>query len=74
MSHETIIAHITACSERTNADPRSHTSRIVGDCWPGGDARTEPGALGWVARWRPAKLGAELPACSCPAPHCSVCN
>jgi hypothetical protein len=48
---------------------------IVATCWPGGTAdRTEPAALGWLRRWRPATADLVLPACSCAGGRCAVCN
>jgi len=43
--------------------------------WPGGSRdRSEPVALEWVRRWGPRRIGALLPACSCTAGRCRVCN
>lgn len=43
--------------------------------WPGGVADSaRPAAHAWLSRWRPARIGAPLPACSCPRGHCAVCN
>jgi len=75
MPDDPIRDHIEATTNRPERETRRLTSRIVASCWPGGAAdRTEPAALNWVRRWRPATAGAELPACSCSGGHCPVCN
>ena len=68
--------HIEATAHRPECETRRLTSHIVARCWPGGEAdHTEPAALSWVRRWRPATAGTELPVCSCSAGgHCPVCN
>lgn len=49
--------------------------RILADCWPGGSSdRVVPIALSWLRHWRPAKVGAGLPVCTCAAGRCRVCN
>jgi hypothetical protein len=49
--------------------------RIQLTYWPGGEGdRTEPSGRGWLQRWRPARSGAALPACSCTQGRCAVCN
>jgi len=73
-----------------NDDPRDHISDIAGRsasetghlaarmqriCWPGGSAdRSEPAAIAWVRRWRPARAGAPVPLCSCAQGRCVMCN
>ncbi len=62
-------------SARSTADARRLGDRLVGACWPGGPAdSTSPAALGWVARWRPEKLGATLPGGDCRGGRCGTCN
>lgn len=58
------------------ADARRHrgAERLLSGCWPGGGDRTEPVALNWLRRWRPARSATPLPQCSCRAGHCAVCN
>jgi hypothetical protein len=69
MDQDDLRRHIEA------ATPLGLTSRIVHACWPGGaEDRTDRAALHWVRRWRPERLGAALPACSCAAGRCPVCN
>jgi hypothetical protein len=75
MSDDSIEAHIAAAAGRTERETRRLTSRVVARCWPGGGAdRTEPAALAWISRWHPARAAAALPACSCSAGRCPVCN
>jgi hypothetical protein len=51
------------------------TARLLHACWPGGPHdRTERAALQWLRRWRPERLGAALPVCSCATGRCTVCN
>jgi len=71
MADDPINAHITACSPRSEAEL---TARMLEACWPGGADRSQPGALSWLSRWRPGRSEATLPACTCPAGHCPVCN
>lgn len=50
-------------------------SAATRECWPGGsEDRTEPAALYWLRQWRPAQALATLPACSCAAGRCAICN
>jgi hypothetical protein len=74
MRNEPIHEHIAALDTRTPAETNRLMSSILGSCWPGGADRTEPGALDWVRRWRPDRIGAELLACSCARGHCALCN
>jgi len=75
MPDEPIRNHIAALAARSPAETSQLTARMQRACWPGGaEDRTEPGALGWVRRWRPDRLGATLPACSCAGGRCAVCN
>jgi len=73
MDDDRIRWHLEAA--RHESDAHRLASRIVSFCWPGGsDDRSEPAALDWVRRWRPATGGAALPVCSCAAGICGVCN
>jgi hypothetical protein len=75
MPADPIHDHIEAAGSRPDGETRRLTSRIVARCWPGGaEDRVEPVALAWVRRWRPAKAAVAVPACSCTAGHCPVCN
>jgi hypothetical protein len=75
MPADPIHDHIAAARSRSDGEMGRLTSRIVARCWPGGGSdRSEPAALAWVRHWRPSKVGARLPACSCTAGHCPVCN
>jgi hypothetical protein len=75
MSDESIHQHIEAAASRPATETSRLITRIVNSCWPGGaDDRVEPGALGWISRWVPAKSGATIPTCSCAAGRCFVCN
>ena len=66
--HITRVAHGDA-----RADLR--LSAATRQCWPGGpEDRTEPPALDWLRQWRPAQALGVLPACSCRAGRCTICN
>jgi hypothetical protein len=55
--------------------PTALIDRIMTRCWPGGPAdRVEPVALSWLTRWGPGQHGEILPACTCAAGRCAVCN
>ena len=73
--HEDIIRwHITHLAQYDKTRERRLSASAHG-CWPGGSAdRTEPMARQWVRLWRPAQSLAALPACSCAAGRCAVCN
>jgi hypothetical protein len=74
-SDDSIRKHIETAASRAERETRHLTDRIVGACWPGGvHDRSEPMALNWIRRWRPARSAAPLPACSCAAGRCAVCN
>jgi hypothetical protein len=67
--------HIDAAGGHLRAGTRSAILSIAARCWPGGvEDRSNRAALQWVRRWRPERAGAVLPACSCAAGHCAVCN
>ena len=74
MHDDAIRRHIEALDARTDAQAESLRARIEGACWPGGGDRLDRAALEWLRGWRPERLGARLPACSCAAGHCVVCN
>ena len=75
MQEDRIRQHIESAAARPERETRRLIARIVTNCWPGGsEDRTEPGALDWVRRWGPSRAGSALPACSCAAGNCSVCN
>ena len=74
MQHDEIRRHIESAG-RQGSEARLVAARVLHACWPGGfDDRTEPAALGWIRRWRPAKAGATVPVCSCASGRCAVCN
>jgi hypothetical protein len=77
MDREQLRQHLSTAesgSTRRRADGTGLVARIASACWPGGGDRSERFAREWLRRWRPEKLGVELPACSCSQGHCSVCN
>jgi hypothetical protein len=67
--------HISALPGRSETETGHLVARMQRICWPGGSAdRTEPAAVAWVRRWRPAGFGAQVPVCSCTQGRCFVCN
>ncbi len=75
LMHEEIRRHIHATGARSADEELALAAAIAGACWPGGASdRLEPAAVAWIRRWRPARAGAVLPACSCAAGRCPVCN
>jgi hypothetical protein len=76
MTHDELRIHLAAsatASRPTELDDM--TARLVAACWPGGHQdRSLPAARGWLRYWRPERVGAELPVCSCGRGHCAVCN
>jgi hypothetical protein len=76
MHDDFIREHIEAAAGRGEPATPSVITRVAGGCWPGGtEDRSEPGAIGWVRRWRPAARLGLVPVCSCSsADHCAVCN
>jgi hypothetical protein len=76
MSHDELRVHIAASVTASQpAELRELTSRIVSVCWPGGYLdRSTPAARAWLRLWRPRRVGAELPVCSCVSGRCAVCN
>jgi hypothetical protein len=75
MNPRELHEHIKAASRRAAPEAHRHTSRLLRACWPGGSQdRSERAALAWVQRWRPERIGAKLPACSCSTGRCAVCN
>ena len=74
MHDDQLRQHIAALGARTDAETQRLGVHIARTWWPGGADRTLPAALAWVRRWRPERLGAALPACSCAGGRCPVCN
>jgi len=70
-----IAAHIESISSRSRSDTDLLLSAMMRHCWPGesGD-RIEPGALEWVRRWGPRRVGLIPSCCSCATGRCRVCN
>jgi hypothetical protein len=67
--------HIAALAGRTPSETSNLAARMQRFCWPGGSAdRSEPGAIGWVRRWHPARFSAQVPMCSCAQGRCVMCN
>jgi hypothetical protein len=69
-----VIAHIELVAHRRPADADRMVAVLLGESWPGGGDRTEPGAREWLRRWRPARNAAATPACACARGACTVCN
>jgi hypothetical protein len=75
MDHDEIREHIESAARQEVRDAHRLTARLLRACWPGGSAdRSERAALAWIARWRPERTGAPIPACSCATGRCDVCN
>jgi phosphopantothenoylcysteine synthetase/decarboxylase len=75
MDDEELREHITLASNGDQFRLQGLTAEIVASCWPGGSQdRSDRTATEWLRRWRPEKVGAVLPACSCVNGHCAVCN
>jgi hypothetical protein len=70
-----IAAHIESISTRSESDTELLVAAMLRHCWPGDSAdRTEPGALAWVRRWGPRRVGLIPPSCSCAEGRCRLCN
>ncbi len=70
-----IWAHVDSMSRRSALETTRLTASLRHDCWPGGGVdRSEPAALGWVRRWRPARACAIVPDCTCRDGYCPICN
>ncbi len=75
MSGNPMHEHIRAAAAHSAPERLRLTARMLGECWPGGASdRTEPAARAWLRGWRPSRLGATIPACSCTDGRCRVCN
>ena len=75
MDHDELRHHIRTVTDRPEDRMTGLTYRIVSACWPGGlQDRTDVAALGWLRRWRPESIGAELPPCGCASGRCTICN
>jgi hypothetical protein len=66
--------HVALVAARSEDATRRLGEAIAGRCWPGMGDRTVPVALEWVRRWGPGRITPALPACSCQAGRCPVCN
>lgn len=72
---EPIRRHIENVAARRESETDRLVGRIVHASWPAGlDDRMQPAALNWLRRWYPARIGAAIPACSCTAGRCAICN
>ena len=75
MYEDLIRWHITRVAQRDELAHQRLAAGVTRECWPGGPAdRSDPAALEWLRRWRPARSLSGLPACSCGAGRCAVCN
>lgn len=73
--HDELRNHLDIAAQRSGPAPARIAHRVLATCWPGGlEDRVERMALGWLRQWRPERLGAELPSCSCATGPCAVCN
>lgn len=74
MNNDELRSHLDSANARTLAAAQDLTD-LLALCWPGGTAdRSEPAALPWLRRWHPERAGTVIPACSCAAGHCDLCN
>jgi hypothetical protein len=71
MPDEPIRERIAALHAQTPAQIGRLTAILVGAC---GQDHIEPGALDWVRRWRPQRIGAVSLECTCAQGRCTVCN
>jgi hypothetical protein len=70
-----IASHIASTSRRSRAETGRLVTTLLHGSWPGGEGdRSEPVALEWVRRWRPARAAILPPACSCRDGYCTLCN
>ncbi len=74
MPDDPIQDRISALDARTADETSTLIARVRRGCWPGGEDRSEPGALAWVRLWRPERARGALLACSCVSGHCAICN
>lgn len=73
LTHE-LALHIRA-ARRPEHEALLLADQLLRHCWPGGQAdRSEPVARGWLRMWGPVKVIANVPACTCPSGHCTICN
>jgi hypothetical protein len=73
-SQDDVRAHIAKVTTRTHRDVQLLADALSDYSWPGGGDRSEPGALGWLARWRPSGPAPLGPRCGCADGRCLVCN
>jgi hypothetical protein len=74
-SPDEIQAHIAAILSHSQRDRQHLADRLSSRAWPGGGSdRSEPGALGWLRRWRPSGPAPLLPLCGCASGRCDLCN
>jgi hypothetical protein len=70
-----VRAHIASIATRTRRDAEELIDALRIRAWPGGSAdRSEPGALGWLRRWRPTGPTPMPSVCGCARGRCLVCN
>jgi hypothetical protein len=71
MRDDHIHERIAALHARTPAQTVVLMTRLMRSCERD---RTQPAALAWVKQWRPQRLGAVLPECTCARGRCTSCN
>jgi hypothetical protein len=62
--------HIEAIAARTDDELEQLAERLRG----ASSDRSEPGALDWLRRWRPAGPAPLVPLCECASGRCLLCN
>ena len=75
MADDSIRSQIATLVAEARSGRDRASRRLQSACWPGGSAdRTEPVAMKWLARWRPARSAGAVPVCQCATGRCPVCN
>ena len=73
MARDIDLAALLAAAE-TGRRTSGGLTRLVRRCWPEASDATQPAARDWLRRWRPSRLTAEVPDCTCRTGTCGWCN
>jgi hypothetical protein len=68
------LAALLEAAATTQRAARGPLAAVVAARGPGRADRSLPAAAEWLRRWRPQRLTAPAPSCTCGVGRCALCN